>query len=367
MSDANELDMLLDSVTAFAAKEKNFGKYRAQRNQLPGADLDQLQKIAELGWFGILVPEDHGGLGLGLGEMAEVVRHLAKGLMAEPITATAVLGAGVLAGGANEALKRELLPRIAMGEYQLCLAFQPAQGGVEFARTGVRHAAGQLNGECRFVAGAGIAQSFLVVAKGAEGLNVHLVEKDAPGLSVEFEWRHDGSCVGRLNLENVAAGALVCGADTASEALTAAFDKALIVASAEMLGIMEAVIDMTLEYMRVRVQFDKPIGSYQALQHKMVDLYVLKEISSGVLQEALTSTPATAAGRGRLASRTKSRCSDAVMRITRECIQLHGAIGFTYEYDLGLYVHRAMVLAAWLGNGTVHRRRIRQLTTEVSA
>ncbi|WP_319824010.1 acyl-CoA dehydrogenase family protein [Thalassovita sp.] len=365
MSDTNELDMLRDSVTTFVAKERNFGSYRAQRNQLPGADVKQLKKIAELGWFGILVPEEYDGLGLSLGEMAQVVRHLGAGLMAEPITATAVLGAGVLTRSTNEGLKRELLPQIAMGDYQIALAFQPDQGGIGFSQTGVRYGDGHLTGDCRFVAGAGIADSFLVVAQGAEGLNVYRVARSTPGLGVNFEWRHDGSCVGHLRLENVT-GELVCGANTAQEALDAAFDQALIVASAEMLGIMEAVLEMTLEYMRTRVQFDKPIGSYQALQHKVVDLYVLKEICSGVLQEALTSTPPTAAARATLASRTKSRCSDAVMRITRECIQLHGAIGFTYEYDLGLYVHRAMVLAAWLGNGTVHRKRIRELTNEIT-
>lgn len=362
MSDSSELEMLRDSVAAFAAKEKNFTRYRAQRNAEPGVDTAQLSKIAELGWFGILVPEEHDGLGLGLAEMAEVVRGLGAGLMAEPVVATAVLGARVLMRGSNAELKQALMPQIALGEYQTCLAFQSAQGGIDFGQTGVLCGAGRLNGESRFVAGAATAQSFLVAARGDDGLSIYLVEQGAPGLSVDLEWRHDGSAVGRLTFADVPADALVCGPDRATEVLAQAFDEAVVIASAEMLGIMEAVLEMTLEYMRTRVQFDKPIGSYQALQHKAVDLYVLKQISSGVLQEALNGLPEDATSRGILASRVKSRCSDAVLRITRECIQLHGAIGFTYEYDLGLYVHRAMVLAAWLGNGTTHRRRITALS-----
>lgn len=361
MTNHSELDMLRESAIAFAVKEKNLAKYRSQRNTLPGFDKAMINKIAELGWLGIMVPEEYDGLGLGIAEIAEVVRRLGGSLMAEPITATAVFGTQVLTRSSNEKIKRSLLPKIAMGEYHACPAFQSAQGGIEIDGAGLKLANDKLSGQRRYVAGAALADAFLVVAQDGERPVVCLVEKDAPGLSISYEWRNDGSCLGVLDLENVSAGELVCDEKCAPEALANAFDTACIVSSAEMLGIMETVLEMTLEYMRNRVQFDKPIGSFQALQHKTVDLYILKEISSGVLREALTALPADPKGRGQMASRVKSRCSDAVMRITRECIQLHGAIGVTYEYDLGLYVHRAMALSAWLGNGSVHRKRIRAL------
>ena len=132
---------------------------------------------------------------------------------------------------------------------------------------------------------------------------------------------------------------------------------------------MERALEMSLDYLRTRVQFGKPIGSFQALQHRAVDLYIQQELSSAVLDEALAflDSGPDARARAAAASRVKARCSDAALRITREAIQLHGAIGFTDEYDAGLYLKRALTLAAWLGGAAWHRRRYARLTSEVPA
>ena len=116
---------------------------------------------------------------------------------------------------------------------------------------------------------------------------------------------------------------------------------------------------MTLDYMRTRMQYGRHIGSFQALQHRAVDLLVQQELSGSVLDDAISMIDSAANGveLQRLVSRAKARCSDAALRITREAIQLHGAIGYTDEHDLGLYLKRALVLAAWLGNSTQHRAR----------
>jgi len=154
----------------------------------------------------------------------------------------------------------------------------------------------------------------------------------------------------------------------AAAALERAVDEAAVMASAEMLGVMEAALQMALAYMRTRVQFGKPIGSFQALQHKAADLYVQQELVRAVLQDAVRELDggADARDRARLASRCKARASDAGLRVTREVIQLHGAIGFTDEYDAGLYLKRALVLSAFLGNATAHRRRLAGLQEDVA-
>jgi alkylation response protein AidB-like acyl-CoA dehydrogenase len=120
---------------------------------------------------------------------------------------------------------------------------------------------------------------------------------------------------------------------------------------------------MTIDYLKTRVQFGKAIGSFQALQHRAVDLHIHKELSLAVLEDAVTQLDREpdAPLRALIASRVKARCSDAALKITRETIQLHGGIGFTDEHDIGLYLKRALTLAAWLGNASAHRRRYAEL------
>ena len=166
----------------------------------------------------------------------------------------------------------------------------------------------------------------------------------------------------RLNFAAVATSAdsRVASAATARAALQLAVDHATLAASAELLGLMECALEMTLDYLRTRVQFGKPIGSYQALQHRAVDLYIQKELTRATLGAAVAAVedPACAAERRTAAaSSAKARASQAALAICKEALQMHGAIGYTDEYDLGLYLNRALVLSAWLGNASAHRSR----------
>jgi alkylation response protein AidB-like acyl-CoA dehydrogenase len=147
--------------------------------------------------------------------------------------------------------------------------------------------------------------------------------------------------------------------NTATAALSRALDHAAAIASAELYGVMSRALEMSVDYMKTRVQFGRPIGSFQALQHRAVDLYIQQQLASAVLEEGLRELDGNPLPhkRAMIASRIKARCSDAGVRIGREAIQIHGAIGFTDEYDAGLYLKRALVLAAWLGNASQHRRR----------
>jgi len=140
--------------------------------------------------------------------------------------------------------------------------------------------------------------------------------------------------------------------------LAAAIDETVLAISAELLGVAERALDITLEYLRTRVQFGKPIGSFQALQHRCVDLFILKELGVSAMMAALAEwSDATPPRRSALASRVKARCADAALEICRRSIQMHGAMGFTDGCDVGLYLKRALVLVAWLGNAQFHRRR----------
>ena len=368
---AQQIQMLRDSAADFVRGNMDTKRLRERRGTLPGYDPALLEQMAELGWLGILVPEEHGGLSLGFAEMAAVLEELGKGLLGEPLAST-VLAARLLLHGANDALKARLLPGIADASALPCVAWQEGLGGLDQSgiRTMVREDDGTfvLDGTKRFVAGAAGATGFIVSAR-AEHAHVGLywVDAKAGGVTLRHEWRADETPSGVLELKAVrvpAEDVLSPAGAEAGAALERAVDEAAVMASAEMVGVMEAALQMALGYMRTRVQFGKPIGSFQALQHKASDLYVQKELARAVLDDAVRELDGGSAPgeRAQLASRCKSRASDAGLRVTREVIQLHGAIGYTDEYDAGLYLKRALVLSGWLGNSSAHRRRFAQVT-----
>jgi alkylation response protein AidB-like acyl-CoA dehydrogenase len=369
-----ELDMLRASAMDLVRRTLDTKKLRERRGTLPGYEAGTLRHMAELGWLGILVPEACGGLGLGFAEMSVVMQELGKGLMADPMLPAAFAGRVVQHGG-NDALKDALLPQLVEGTLLPCVAWQEGVGGIDPKTATTRAEADGddmlLTGSKRFVAGAAGAGGFIVsAASGGSGHGLYWVAADAPGLTVRHEWRADETPSGILELQAVRVTPQNVVSDASADGLAAlerAFDEAVVLAAAEMLGVMEAALQLALGYMRTRVQFGKPIGSFQALQHKAADLYVQQELLRAVLQDAVRELDAGGDLReaSRLASRCKARASDAGLRVTREVIQLHGAIGFTDEYDAGLYLKRALVLSAYLGNASAHRRRFAGLQEEL--
>jgi alkylation response protein AidB-like acyl-CoA dehydrogenase len=362
---AEGLRLLRDSAVQFTARSTDHKRTRALRETLPGYDADLAASMAELGWCGIVVPEAHGGLGLGVSEMAAVLQELGKGLLAEPLVSQVALPSRVLTLCADNALKGELLPGLAGGEIKAALAWQEESGVIDPAAattTSTGGAAARLTGRKRFVAGAAGAGGYLVTARAGKDVGVYWVEAGAPGLAVEQQWRADGTPAGVLSLADTPARLLA--GSSASAGLAQALDEAAVMVAAELMGVLSQTLTLTLDYIKTRVQFDHPIGSFQALQHQAVDLLILQEVSEAVLGEAaaLLDDPDTPPlERSRMSSRAKARLSEAGLRVTREAIQFHGAIAMTDDCDVGLYFKRAITLAAWLGNADAHRRRFMAL------
>ena len=357
-STSEELRLLRDSVRAFVHDHQDHRRTRRLRRSLPGHDPSILSGIAELGWLGILLPEVSGGLGLGFTEMAVVLEELERGILGGPVAATAVATRALLHGD-NEALKATTLGGAAEGRTLPILAWQDA--GSPLSATAVGDGF-RLDGTLRHVVGGMAADTVLLRAVAPDGERLFLLPMDTPGLKVEPLWLADDTPAATFRLNRVAAAATQIAASPtiASAALARALDEGAVLAAASMLGIMGAALDMTVDYMKTRVQFGRPIGAFQALQHRAVDLYIQRELAISALDQALAvfDDPAADAGTRRLAaSRAKHRASTAVLRITRDAIQLHGAIGFTDEHDIGLYLKRALVMAAWFGNAAEHRRR----------
>ncbi len=362
------LRMLRDSAADFATLDA--ARVRRLRGADPGFERSRWQEMGDMGWLGVLIPEEHGGLGLDLGAAVIIAEQLGRALYPEPYCASAVMASLALLHGDNAALKQRLLPQLAAGKIIAGLAWQDERGGLDPDQCAVRSriSGGKqvLEGSSRFVSPAG-ADAYIVAARVAQALELHWIERSAAGLACEPELRADGSASTWLRLDAVAASAdtRVASSETAHAALQLALDHATLSISAELLGLMDCALQMTLDYLRTRVQFGKPIGSFQALQHRAVDMYMQKELSRATLNAAVAAALETGCTRERrtaAASSAKARASQAALAICKEALQMHGAIGYTDEYDLGLYFNRALVLSAALGNAGAHRSRYASLT-----
>ena len=356
--------LIQDSAVAFIARDPELKQVRASRFVQPGFDRVLWREIAEAGWLGFLVAEGEGGVGLGFADLALVAIQLGKGLVPVPFAAAAVLAARTLTRADDAALRAELLPRLIGGDWLPALAWQEARASLDPTAREVVCANGRLNGGKCFVPDAGGADAFIVSAAEAGGTALYLVERDAPGVTLAFEQRVDGGFFADIRFADTPVGARLVAPERGAAVLAAALDEARFAVSAELLGVMTRALEISVDYLKQRVQFDKPIGSFQALQHKAVDLFIQSEVSRSVVLQtaALFDGDADAERRAVAASQVKARCSDAALRIGKDAIQLHGGIGYTDEANIGLYLKKAMYLGAWLGSASAHRARYAELT-----
>lgn len=365
-TEAGHRALLADSVASFTGRGTDVTRARRWRGSPEEFDRTAWRQMASLGWLGILVPERYGGLGLGLAEAAIVAEGLARSLAPEPYTASAVLAARALLAGEDGSLKDELLPQVVTGALIPALAWQEQAGNLDCGAVetvAMPFEGGyRVNGIKRFIAGAAGADGFLVTARLGPSVVLLWVPRGSTGVQCSLEPLADGRHFGTLALNDVVVSRGHLAGSAAGVA--AALDDALVIVGAELNGVMGRALDMSLDYLKSRVQFGKPIGTFQALQHRAVDLYIQRELASAVLNEAVRAMDngADLLTRAKWASRVKARCAAAAAKITRETIQLHGAIGFTDEFDAGLYLKRSLVLSAWLGSATHHRRRYAALT-----
>jgi alkylation response protein AidB-like acyl-CoA dehydrogenase len=351
----SEQTLLRDSAAKFvaAAGAKVARGLRSQdRSEEPGFAPARLRQAGELGWLGILVPTSANGLGLGLTELALVVEQAGRGLMGEPIGLAAVSAVPLAQGPAPH----PMLERAIAGTALVIPALQESGYADDplTPRTQVVKANGalRLNGQKVFACADG-ADGFLVSAAGDNAMLCY-VARNAPGLTLTTTSTVEGRRLATLSLADTPADPI--SSPPGRNTVETLYNLALIAMSAELLGVMERAYEITLDYLRIRKQFGKPIGSFQALQHQAVNNYVRIEATRSLLYQIAANNepqqidPAMAAA-------LKARASDDALAVTKSCIQLHGAIGFTDEHDIGLYLKRAMLLSSLFGNAAAQRRR----------
>jgi alkylation response protein AidB-like acyl-CoA dehydrogenase len=366
-----ESDILMsaDSIAAFHDSARHFltsqaplDRLRRLRGSAPGFEREKWKSICEAGWAGILVPEADGGLGLGLRVACAIAEEVGRNPISEPYIAGAVQSVVALQVARPSALRDELIANFVAGRVMAGLAWQervgqmdPSASGAVAKRSG---ATVRIQGCKRWVVPGSGSDGWLVYASDPDGPALYWVRADTPGLRVEDLVRVDGSYMADLFLDVEVPGTnRLASGPVAREALDQALETARFVQGAELLGIAKQAFDLTNSYLNVRAQFGRPIGSNQALQHRMVDAFIQVQLASACLDEALHAHESGGAGLAALASRVKARCAHAATFVTRLAIQFHGAMGITDECDIGLYAKRAMYLCSWLGGAAAHRRR----------
>jgi alkylation response protein AidB-like acyl-CoA dehydrogenase len=344
---AENVRMLRDSAAAVAPEGGSLARIRALRFGLPGIDRAVWQQMAGMGWLGLLVPEDRGGAGLGMVEGCALAEALAEGLTPEPLALCASIAS---------LLPADLLDGVLSGGCIALPAWQEAADTVQ-PGDGTAAAGGRVTGRKLFVPMAAAADLFLVAA----GPALVLVEAGAPGVVLETAQTQDGGHFGTLTLDGAPCRPVEGTVADAIEAAT-------LLTAAGLLGVMERSFALTLDYLRTRKQFGRAIGSFQALQHRAADLKLQIALTRASVEgaAALLDREADPARRRAAVSRAKARAATAAILVTREAIQMHGGIGYTDEYDVGLYLRRAMVMANQFGSARLHRARFAATMPEMS-
>ncbi len=332
------------------------------------------QQLAENGWLGITYPEEHGGSGLGLVDLVVLMEEIGRAVMPGPFPATVLLGGAAIAEAGSAAQRREWLPRIAAGAAKATLAITEPNARWDAAgiTASAREARGgfAVSGSKMFVPDAHLADVLVVAARSRDGstmedgVSLLLVAKDAAGLDIRLLPSVDETrklCEVRLDNVTVPAAALLGELHQGWPPLQRVIDRAAVALSAEICGAAQRVLDMTVEYAKLRVAFGKPIGSYQGVKHKCADMLV--EIENA---KSLTYYAAWAVDHGDLeaamaVSMAKAAASDAGRKVCAAGIQLHGGIGMTWEHDLHLYLKRAKADEVAFGDATWHRERIARM------
>jgi alkylation response protein AidB-like acyl-CoA dehydrogenase len=327
---------------------------RGLRERDPSFAPERLRQAGELGWLGILVPSSADGLGLGLTELALVLEQAGRGLVCEPIGLAAISAAALAQGHTPH----PMLKRAMAGTVLVVPALQESAQGDDLFEPRTQatdmDSSPRLTGTKTFVCADG-ANSFLVSASGRDGPALYHVARDAPGSSLSATQTVDGRKLSTLTLKDAPAD-LIPSRQSSRSAVEAVNDLVLIALSAELLGVMEKAQEITFDYLRVRKQFGKPIGSFQALQHQAVNIYIRTETTRSLLYQVATNNDPYRIDPA-LAASVKAKASEDAMFVIQSCIQLHGAIGFTDEHDIGLYLKRALLLSSLFGNASAQRRR----------
>jgi len=375
---SDEQRLLADSARDFLAARSPVSAQRRLRDEgsSTGFDAQLWRDAVALGWSAIPFPEQLGGLDFGCMGLGPIFEAIGRNLAATPLLSSVVLGGSLLHLAGTPAQQDRWLAPLIAGDLRLALALDeqarhaPQGTALEARPEGDGYC---LQGDKYWVLDGLGADAYLVAARVAglagdeQGISLFLLPADTPGLQCSALPLIDARNCARLRLEQVRVGreALLGQAGAGWASLDLALDRGRACLAAELLGAAEQLFETTLEYLKTRVQFDTPIGSFQALQHRAAQLYVDLALSRSAVMAALAAlddSSLDASARGQLVSLAKWKAGDTALKVSNEAVQMHGGIGVTDELDVGLYLKRVRVAQASLGDRDFHCERYAALS-----
>jgi alkylation response protein AidB-like acyl-CoA dehydrogenase len=369
--------MLKDSVARFVQEYYDLDGRNVVAAQAHGFSPAHWQRFASLGWLSLPFADEYDGLGGGAVDTMVIMQELGRGLVAEPFLATVLLFGGLIGTGGNEATKQKLIPKIISGELQGAFAWVERQSRYELTDIGVRAekrgSEWVLNGDKTVVYNGGAAQKFVIAARtsgkqfDADGISLFLVDAKAPGLQRTTYRMLDGRESADIHLTNVSSSVVIGEIDQGLKTMMPVLDQALLAVCADALGAMEWLFAQTLEYLKTREQFGVPIGTFQVVQHRMVDVFAAIENTRSLLYRSVLTTDSNDrdAERSRLA--LKVMVGRAGRLVGGEAIQLHGGMGMTDELAVGFYVKRLMMANTLFGDADFHQGKMSMLVNRSAA
>jgi alkylation response protein AidB-like acyl-CoA dehydrogenase len=359
----DEQRMLAKTAREFIRERAPAARIRSFRDSKDWLGFSQAvwREMAELGWLGLQIPEQHDGLGLGFFDLCVVLEQSGRELMPEPLISTLLLGTQALLLGGTDAQKQALLPGVAAGETILALGYEDGASPVVAKKQNERYV---LNGEKVQVLDGHVADPIIVSAATDEGTEtLFLLDPGASGVTVTRQFRIDGLGAALVAIDQVSVGAeaVVGRFGEGTSLLQQVLDRAAAGVAAQMLGGAEQAFEDTIEYIKGREQFGVPIGSFQALQHRAVSVFTEIALTRSVVLAAARAIDDSPNDVPRLAALANALASETFLQAAKEAIQMHGGIGVTDEHDIGFYMKRAHAAYMTFGQPSQHRQRWAEL------
>ena len=349
-----EQSMLRDAARTWVQEKSPVTAFRKMRDsgQALGYDPAAFNEMAEMGWTGVIIPEEYGGSDFGYLSMGLILEELGRTLTASPLIASGLGAASALILGGSDAQKSEWLPKIAERSVVATLAVDegPHHNPDKVATT---FKDGKITGKKTFVLEGMAAGIIIVSGKGPDGIGLYLVKADDKGVSRQRLALADSRGAANISFDGAAAEPLTGGYALVEKVL----DRARAGVAAEMLGSALQAFETTLDYLKVRVQFGQVIGSFQALQHRAAKMFTDLELSRSAVEAALSAIDANSPEVPELVSLAKAKMGDTFHLVSNEMVQMHGGIGMTDAHDAGFYLKRARAAEAAFGNQAYHRDR----------